>query len=116
MNLIENKLFRFLILIVSFTLCLSAGSTIIDLWHRRDIVSSRQKDLDRITRENAELKKQLEDSQLPGYVEKAARDKLGLVKDGEAIVLLDSSNPGQSAGTADQSHIVTWQRWWRLFF
>jgi cell division protein FtsB/cell division protein DivIC len=116
MNLVENRLFRFLILIVSFGLCLSAGGTILDLWHRRDVVSLRQKDLDRISQENASLQKQLSDSQQQGYVERVARDKLGLVKDGEAIVLLEPSTGDEVNANGEKGTIVSWQQWWRLFF
>lgn len=116
MNLFHTKFVRILVILISFGLCLSAGGTILDLWHRRDLVINRQKDLTRITTENQALKRQLDETKSESYVERIARDKLGLVKDGENIILLPQSNRKDTKGgiVFDYSH--TWQKWWKLFF
>lgn len=112
----HNKLLQYAIFIISLGLCLSATGTIIDLWHRKDLLTTRQNDLNRILSENRKLSQQLRDSQTDSYVERIARDKLGLVKDGEAIILLPPSSKEGSTRTSDDAKKPNWQKWWSLFF
>ncbi len=117
MNLFRNTIVQLLIFLVSLGLCLSAAGTILDLWHRKDIVTTRQQDLNTITRENQKLKQELQDTKSTEYVERIARDKLGLVKDGESIILLPQN--GQGAGGADtrsDTRTPNWLRWWNMFY
>ena len=114
MNPFRNKITQLLVFIISLGLCLSALGTIIDLWHRKDIVSTRQNDLNAITRENQALEQELQDTKKRDYVERIARDKLGMVKDGESILLLPESGPQLKKET--ESSEPTWQKWWKLFY
>lgn len=116
MNLFHTKFVRILIILISFGLCVSAGGTILDLWHKRDLVINRQKDLTRITKENQALKRELNETKSESYVERIARDKLGLVREGESIVLLTQSPNGNIGGGGDIKILPNWQKWWRLFF
>jgi hypothetical protein len=79
-------------------------------------VTTRQKDLNHLLKENKELSRQLKDSQSDSYVERIARDKLGLVKDGEAIILLPKSPGGTGTGATNDAQKPNWQKWWSLFF
>ncbi len=112
----ENKLFRFIVILISFGLCLSAGRTIFDLWHRRDLITNRQKDLTKITTENQTLEARLKEIQGGDYVERIARDKLGLVRDGESIILLPDTQNGEVIRRGEESGGPNWQKWWKLFF
>lgn len=114
MNPFQNKIVQFLVFVVSLGLCLSAIGTILDLWHRKDIVSTRQTDLTTITKENQKLEQQLQDTKSSDYVEKIARNKLGMVKDGESIILLpEVGSKPQVQQEITEPH---WKIWWRLFF
>jgi len=111
----SGRLIRFVVVIVSLGLCVSAGTTVLDLWHRRDIVRKRQAELEHMIAENQKLEQQLSETKKGSYVERIARDKLGFVKEGEAVVLLPSSQNGdseQEGGTTSP----TWQQWWSLFY
>jgi len=116
MTLFQNKIFQLCVLLVSLGLCLSAIGTIVDLWHRRDLVGAREQDLTTITRENQKLQSELRETQSDDYVERIARDKLGLVKDGEAILLLPQKQGTTSVYGGGTSNDPNWQRWWKLFF
>jgi len=92
-----------------------------DIWKRRYILGDRQAELARIEAENKHLKRELEDIQSPEFIEKEARNTLGLIKPGEVIVILtspiasptgNSSQFGLVAGEADQ---VGWKAWLKLF-
>lgn len=116
MTIFHNKIVQVLVLAVSLGLCLSAIGTIADLWHRKDIVNTTQHDLDVITRENQVLQQQLADAQHSDYVERIARDKLGMVKDGESVILLSGSSTSATLSTGDDGGRPNWVQWWSLFY
>lgn len=115
MNTRQWSLLHIFIFVISLGLCVRAATTIVDLWHRRDIMRVRQQELDAKKSENAKMEAQLKDIQGDAYVEKIARDTLGLVKDGEAIVLL----PNRASGIENrekEGDVPNWRKWWELFF
>jgi cell division protein FtsB len=110
----KHSLVRIFVLLISLGLSISAGRTIFDLWHRRDIVRVRQLELSKITKENEALSQKLNEVKSDAYVERTARDKLGFVKDGEVMVLLPQATP--SAGGISDAVPGGWRQWWKLFF
>lgn len=106
---------RTLIIIVSLGLCLSASRTIFGLWQRRDIVKEREGELIQIKEKNKELERQLTDIQSEGYVERIARDKLGMVKVGEMILILPDRAASGKPRDEDNGG-ANWRKWWKLFF
>jgi cell division protein FtsB len=84
---------------------------------QNDIVSERKIVLEREIERNTKLQEQLRIATSASFLEKQAREKLGLAKEGETIVLL-----GESQNSENQLHpsSVTpqsrWKKWWRLFF
>lgn len=98
-------------------LSVSAGRTIVGLWQRRDSVKDRARDLKELREKNMALQRMLQDMQEGTYVERVARNTLGLVKEGETIVLLPEANGDQRAGKAQSAAAgPIWWRWWKLFF
>ncbi len=106
----------FIILLISLGLSLSATRTIVDLWHRRDIMKERQTELDRKTHENQTLERKLTEIQSDQYAEKVARDELGLVKEGESIVILPGAGSRAQGSAIQDKSLTNWQKWWALFF
>lgn len=100
---------------ISLILCVSAGSTIINLWARRGIVREREQELRNLQQENRSLEGELQDIRGEAYVERIARDKLGMVREGESIVLLP--NARDDLGKGDSAlNLPNWKKWWNLFF
>lgn len=61
------------------------------------------------------LKQQLYFVNTSQFIENEAREKLGMVKPGEHIVLAPPPiNKAQKVAIVDNS--PNWQKWWRLFF
>lgn len=90
-----------------------------DIWKRHDILRDRQAELKAAQDKNFSLKRRLEEVQSPDYVEKVARDDLGLVKPGETLVIVSSSvEASSSVQTLPEIEIVQpgWVSWWKLFF
>ena len=69
--------------------------------------------------ENKILKKRLFDVNSPSFIEKAAREKLGLGKIGETIVLISDEKIKQTMGATDSASVTrlpNWLGWWKVFF
>ncbi len=116
MNGMQKHVVQWVVLAVSLGLSLSAGRTILELWKRRDVVHERERELIKLREENASLERALQDIGQDAYLERIARDKLGLVREGETIVILpDTGDKTQVAGT-HVGNEPNWKKWWRIFF
>ncbi len=104
-----------IVILLSIILSVRAVATIIDLRARKYTVTERKEAVEKVKKENETLQKQLESIQSNAYVEKIARDKLGMVKDGESIVLLPDEAKGGSK-KEEREERTHWQQWWGLFF
>lgn len=115
MKIFKSRLFKLLVLVASLILIVTLSRSVYNLWQRRDIVSQRARELARQKAENQRLKQKLSEVQTPEFVERQAREKLGLVKPGEVVVLVPKTEAGSEDQTATQP-LPNWQKWWRLFF
>lgn len=106
---------RIAVTIVSLGLAVSAGRTIVELWQRRDVVGDRERELAKIKAENTSLEGALGDIASDAYVERVARDQLGMVREGEVIVMLPEGGVHTEKNEA-QKDIPNWRKWWSLFF
>ena len=90
--------------------------SIYDIWHKQDLVTSAQKQLDRAKLENQKLKAELSFAQTPQFLEEQAHNKLFLVKPGEQEVLISPSLTGKNQVQKQTQNIPNWQQWLNLFF
>lgn len=68
---------------------------------------------------NKELKKRLENIQSPQFIEEGARNKLGLGKIGETIVIIPDEKVKQALGASQSANIIRLLNplgWWKVFF
>ncbi len=69
---------------------------------------------------NKELKEQLKEVTSVGFIEKEARDKLGLVKEGETMVIIPDEKIQKILGlnqeVAQEVRLPNWKGWLGLFF
>jgi len=86
------------------------------LWQKQQIVSQTEEELERVKKENKDLKAQLEVVRQPGYKEEQARDKLFYVKPGEQIVLLPEQKTTSSEVLGENKEEDNWMKWLTLFF
>lgn len=100
---------------VSLVLCLSAGSTVIHLWARRGVVREREQELAVLQKKNSDLENSLKEASGDAYVERVARDKLGMVREGETIIIMPDTQPRTAAGQGNDVS-PNWKKWWGLFF
>jgi cell division protein FtsB len=91
--------------------------SIYDIWHKQDLLTSAQKQLDREKLENQKLKGELSYAQTPQFLEEQAHNKLFLVKPGEQEVLISQTLKNQNKSTKPNSQsLPNWQKWLNLFF
>lgn len=68
---------------------------------------------------NKELKKKLEAVKTPDFIEREARDKLGLVREGETLVVIPDEKIKLVLNRERQeveARLPNWLGWWRVFF
>lgn len=67
---------------------------------------------------NKELKKRLAEVQSPDFIEKEVRNKLGLSKKGETVVVIpeDKLKLILGASTSAQIRLPNWLGWLKVFF
>lgn len=116
MKLLRNRLFRLVLTAVCLIAIFTLSRSILDLVKRRDVVKERQQELLRVEAENAKLKAQLNEVQSPGFIERMAREKLGLVKVGETVVFLPQATGSSVTEAKTDENLPNWKKWWKLFF
>ena len=86
----------------------------------REQVREEQERVEKMQADNAKLQTQIAEAQGSDFIEKQIRDKLGLSKEGEAIVVLpDESIVRSFAPTTTTSEETlpdpNWKKWLKLF-
>jgi cell division protein FtsB len=115
MKILQHPFFRLMIILVSFLVCYELLGSIISNVQRIDSVAGRKAVLEKEQKRNEALKEELRVATSASFLEKQAREKLGLVKEGETIILM--GKPDQSEGQqTTQTPQDRWERWWKLFF
>lgn len=108
------------IILLAFLVILLLGQirTITGLSGKKSIVTNRQVELSKLKNEREALRRKEEETKTKEYVEREARNKLGMGKVGETIILLsgeDSTISGKTT-TPPQDFRPIWQQWLELFF
>lgn len=109
----------FIITVIILLLAIKDLSTsIYDIWHKKDFVSQAEKELEFQKKENQRLKSELSYSNTQEFVEKEARDKLFMAKEGEQKVIVPSEQNESSKDSLKEKENNTpnWKKWWNLFF
>ena len=67
---------------------------------------------------NKELKKKLSEIKSPEFIEEQARDKLGLAKPGETVVIIPDEKIKEILGATSSSEpkFPNWLGWFKVFF
>jgi cell division protein FtsB len=84
-----------------------------------DKLQSASQTLFSLELKNKELKDKLSEVKSPEFVEKEARDKLGLARDGETVIIIPEDKLKQVLGSTQkniEAKLPNWLGWWQLFF
>ena len=113
-----RKLVRAAVLFICIAIAAGILRSAYTLSQKKGIIAERQQALRELTEKNRKLQQELKQATSPAFIEQAARDKLGLVREGETVVIMDKSNPS-AGGLNDQERsqeLPSWKQWWGLFF
>jgi cell division protein FtsB len=118
MRIVNNPWLRLGITIISLIISIGLVRSIIGHFQRNDVVEESHEVLQKEEQRNKELQSRLKEATSSAYVEKQAREKLGLALPGDTIVLLGESKEMHTSLESEQkqhsgSH---WEQWWKLFF
>ncbi len=112
----KRHLITFLIIIIFGGVIVNLSRSIYTLWNRYNLVHMREDDLVMAKDTNQALLRKLAEIENPLYIEKQAREKLNMTKEGEQVILL----PGEELQVAEEISqlpaIPYWNQWWELFF
>lgn len=111
--MIKSKLINLTILVIGLFLIVNLTRSILSLLRAGDKIKEVQEQVAELQFKNDELKKRLAEMQSPAYLEKIAREKLGLAKEGEVVVILPPYQPPLPSG---EESLPNWKKWLRLFF
>ena len=105
-----------LLLIILIIFALRSGYGIWKLWRTRSLVQDAQIRLEKTRLENQRLTQKLAEIQSEEFVEREAREKLGLGKAGEVVLILpDQNNNPQTEIKNYKLKIKNWRLWWDLY-
>jgi cell division protein DivIC len=111
-----NKLVRAVILITLVTMGIGIIRSVYTLSQKKGIIAERQSVLRGLITQNSQLQEQLREATSPAFIEQAARDKLGLVRTGETVVIMDKSQILNPDSQKNLQELPPWKQWWSLFF
>lgn len=112
----QNKLIQLILGIAAIMLVVNVVHTWINLEKRGDIVKETAGRLEKSKQQKENLERELARVQSQEYIEKEARDKLNLGREGEVVLLLPTISTNQGPTPTPLQDVPNWQRWWKLFF
>src|SRR5690348_12839858 len=86
---LKNRFDRAILLVLSLVICFGIGISVYSLTQKKGIVGERLQVLSDLEAKHAALERKLAEATSSAFIEREARNKLGLAKEGEAIVILD---------------------------
>jgi cell division protein FtsB len=113
---------HWIIVLVSIFMIISLSGSVMDLWGRRTVVEKERERLIQLEKKNNELTKKLEMVQTTAFVEKEARERLGMAKEGDTVIIMDDSSTlpsgksGMTITNTSSGQLPNWKRWWQVFF
>lgn len=79
------------------------------------LVEQEEQKMARLKQENENLKRELEYKQSERFVEGEIRNKLGLAKEGEEIVVVPGKESDLQVETSNAKTVPNWKKWKKLF-
>ena len=118
---IKLKLYGNLLIILAVVLfVISLARNIFKIFEAKKRVEEIRQRVEKLKSENALLGKKLDEVKSQEYIEKQLRDKLGLAKEGETVVVLPDEEilrqiATQTIEEEDYLPDPTWKKWLKLF-
>ena len=116
-----GKSLRYIFVGLFLVLSISLIRNIIKISQAGKVVGEASLKVEKLKEENLKLQERLNEVQSEAYVEKELRDKLGLAKEGETILVLPEEDIVRSLApklTEEEETLPdpNWKKWLKLFF
>jgi cell division protein FtsB len=117
MTIFKHSIVRLLIIVFCAFISLGTIRSLWNTWHNGEQIGERRSVLKSEQEKHGKLSSQLSEATSSAFVEREARNKLGLVRDGETVILMGTPAVGDDQ-LQNVPHVSysRWQLWWRLFF
>lgn len=110
----RNRVFIFIIVLLLIYLIISSIRSILELQKAGQTVLEYEKEYQEAKKKNEELKERLREVQRPEFIEREAREKLGMGKPGELIIIIPEITLAPER--KKERNLANWEKWWKLFF
>lgn len=115
-----GKLLGYVSFLLIFLMGISIARNISRVFVIRKEVEKQRERVVKIEAENKRIEEEITKAQKPEFIEKQVRDKLGLVKEGEAVVVVPDEETlrklaPQINSQEDYLPDPTWKKWLKLF-
>jgi hypothetical protein len=106
-----------MVIVVGMVMAVKTSENVMRLWKAGKGVENTRIKVKEAEKENESLKKRLFEVRSDDFVEREARDKLGMGKEGEMILILPEMNKLEASSAKDsEERQETWRKWWNLYF
>lgn len=109
----NNRALQWVILVVGIIIIVNLSRSLFDLLKKDEVIDKTKNRLEKVEQENNDLKDKLSEVQSKDFVEKQAREKLNLGKEGEVVVILPSISPPPPE--EEKKVLANWEKWLELF-
>lgn len=113
--MLRNKIINWVLLILVIMLGVSVVRSFIRISHRDEIVKSTYDKLQQVQDENESLKRKFAEVESSQYIEREARNKLNLGKEGEIALIIPSISPDINPSPTLIDKSPNWEKWLKLF-
>jgi cell division protein FtsB len=113
----KKKIIKLLVLLLGIYLVVGLSRDLYNLIGKGGRTGEMEKKVEELSLKNLELKEELEYVESEKFVEKEARDRLNMAKEGEVIVVLpeDLAPPDFQKPQSSNEDLANWQQWLKLF-
>ena len=133
-NIFTSKVFLFILIIATIWVVLICLKITSKRYQMAKEIFNIQQQISQLKKENQDLSVAIESFNNPSFLEKEAKRRLNLRKEGEEVVILPKNefsdnqtttpetNSASLAGSSNQNQVVdnkeepNFQKWWRYFF
>jgi cell division protein FtsB len=107
--------------IVSLLMLISLARNIVKVREAKERLKEKEEYIEKIRGENKELSQRVAMFKSEGYIEQQLRDKLGLAKEGETVVVLPDEETIRKFAPNDEKEEEilpdpNWKKWFKLFY
>ena len=103
-------------ILIAIILGVNSARKILSFRGTSEKVSEVEQRLEDLKRENVSLKNELEYKKSDEFKEEEIRNRLGLAREGETVVIVPKNDEGLTTNDESKSKKANWEKWRVLFF